>query len=330
LTLPQVNFSITMLRFLHADLWPRLTALSKQAKRTHVAVAYLGSGASSLLRLREEDTLIVDMGDASVKTGRTDPKEILKYLRIGVRVYSVENLHAKAFVFDEAVIVGSCNVSNHSMLGLAEAGIETTNAAMRSQVLAWIESIALAPVTPRLAAAKAKLYKPPKWTMPTGRSGGKKQRSPRPELGRLWIINSQPVEFSDAEGAILDEQARTAATFLTNSEKYTVDTIRYRAKARFAREARPGHLAIVVHNAGKTTEVYPPARIVYTRAYKTDGVAYTGVHLEYRSDQDVYYWRAFRSAALAAGVRISKHSNREIRNVDHREPLLRFFGRTRK
>jgi hypothetical protein len=322
-----------MLRFLHDGLWPRLEALSKKAKRTHVAVAYLARGASKLLRLREDDVLVIDMGDASVKTGRTDPAEVSKYLRAGARVYSVENLHAKAFVFDDTVIVGSSNVSNHSKLGLAEAGIETTNAALRNQVIAWIESLALAPVTPKLAAAKAKLYNPPKWGTPTGAKSGKKKTkkakklSTSPDVGRLWIINSQPAEFSDKEEEILEEQAESAKTFLKDKKKYEVDTIRYSATARFAREARLGDLAIVIHNVGKTTDVYPPSRVVYKKAYKADGVARIGVHLECHTDDSPHYWGAFRKVALAAGVKVSKLSNREIKNAALHEPLLRFFGR---
>ena len=315
---------VAMLRFLHDDLWPRLEALSKKAKRTHVAVAYLASGASKLLRLHEDDVLVVDMGDASVKTGRTDPNEISKYLRAGVRVYSVENLHAKAFVFDDTVIVGSSNVSNHSKLGLAEAALETTNAALCSQVIAWIKSIALAPVTPKLAAAKAKIYKPPKWSSPVR---GNTKKTLRPEIGRLWIINSQPVEFTEEEEGILDDQATTAKSFLKNKNKYEVETIRYSATARFAREARLGHLAIVIHSVGKTTDVYPPARVVYTRAYKAEGAARVGVHLERHTDDDLYYWGQFRKAALSLGMKVSKHSNREIRDPELHAPLLRFFGR---
>lgn len=314
-----------MLRFLHDELWQRLEALSKKAKRSYVAVAYLASGASKLLHLREDDVLVIDMGDASVKSGRTDPKEVSKYLRADVRVYSVENLHAKAFVFDNTVIVGSSNVSNHSKDGLVEAGIESTNAALRNTVIAWIESLALAPVTPKVAAEKAKIYKPPKWGTPTRGKSHKKKASLHLDVGRLWIIDSQPAEFSENEDEILDEQAKTAKTFLTNKKKYVVETIRFPAKDRFAREARLGDLAIVLHNIGNTIDVYPPARVLYTRAYKADGVTRIGVHLECREHEDRFYWGQFRKAALAAGVKIGKHTCREIRNAAQHEPLLGFF-----
>lgn len=314
-----------MLSFLHDDLWPRLEALSKKAKHTHVAVAYLARGASKLLRLRDDDVLVIDMGDASVKSGRTDPKEVSNYLRAGVRVYSVENLHAKAFVFNDTVIVGSSNVSNYSKSGLVEAGIETTNAALRRNVIAWIESLALAPVTPKVAAAKAKLYKPPKWGTPTRGGSGKRKPSLHLDVGRLWIINSQPAEFTQEEDEILDAQAKTAKTFLASKKKYIVETIRFPAKVRFARDTRLGDLAIVLHNVDKTTDVYPPSRVLYTRAYRAEGVARIGVHFECREDENTFDWRKFRKAALSAGVKVGKHTCREIRNPAQYESLLGFF-----
>jgi hypothetical protein len=104
-------------------------------------------------------------------------------------------------------------------------------------------------------------------------------------------------------------------------------TIRYPATARFAREARLGDLAIVIHYDGKTTDVHPPARVVYKKSYKADGVARIGVHFESHTYDSLYYWGAFRKAALAVGLKVSKKSKREIRDAALHKPLLRFFGR---
>jgi phospholipase D-like protein len=306
------------------DLWPRLESLSKQASRSYVAVAYLASGASRLLRLGGEDVLVIDMSDASVKTGHTDPKEVLKYLRKGVSVFSVENLHAKAFVFDDTVVVGSANVSNHSRNYLAEAAIETTNPALRENVRMWIESLALAPVTPKVAAAKSKLYHPPKWA---GAMKGERMRGvARAVIGRLWITNCRQVNFSEEEAKILDRQAKRASKLLKDPARYEVDTMRYGSASRFSREARLGHSVIVIHRVGNTIEVYPPARVVYARPYKAGGKTHVGIHLERRARGDVYYWSAFQKAARAAGVKVTKHSNRELREPSVQESLLRFFG----
>jgi hypothetical protein len=124
---------------------------------------------------------------------------------------------------------------------------------------------------------------------------------------------------------ILDTQAKTAKTFLTSKKKYVVETIRFPAKVRFARNSRLGDLAIVLHNVGKTTDVYPPSRVLYTRAYKAEGVARIGVHFECREDGNSFYWSKFRKAALSAGVEVGKHTCREIRNLAQRKSLLGFF-----
>jgi hypothetical protein len=209
-----------------------------------------------------------------------------------------------------------------------EAAIETTNATLRNQVIIWIESLALAPVTPKLAAQKAKLYKPPKWSAPIPSRDGSKRVS-RTQVGRLWIISSQATKLSEDEEGILDEQAESAKRFLKDKSRYEVDTIRFKAQDRFAREARLGHLAIVLHHEGKIIDVYPPARVIYVRAYTTGGVRRVGVHLERHTEDSLYYWSAFRRAALDAGVKLGKSPNREIRDAAAREPLLRFFGHRR-
>ncbi len=321
-----------MARFQHEQLWPRITKLSKAAGSRRVAVAYLARGASKLLTLGEDDVLVVDMGDASVKTGRTDPQEVLSYLKKGVRVFSIENLHAKVFVLGRHVIVGSSNVSGHSRDNLVEAAIESVDPKLRASITAWIESLSIAPVTPKLAEAKLKLYKPPKWGSPSrGTPRAKpqeKRKGPRPTVGRVWIINTKPATFHADENEILDAQKASAKRMLKHPSRYWVDTIRYAAPAKFAREARPGHTVIEINRDGATIEVWPPARVVYRRAYEAGGRKRVGIHLERRSSDQAHYWRDFKNAATAGGVRVRKSSERELRNPNDHEPLLAFFRST--
>lgn len=314
-----------MARFQHEGLWSRITKLSKKAAPRRVAVAYLARGASRLLTLGEDDVLVVDMGDASVKTGRTDPKEVLSYLEKGVRVFSVENLHAKVFVLGDHVIVGSANVSAHSRDDLVEAAIESSDPKLRSSIVAWIESLAIDPVTPKLAEAKSKLYNPPKWGRPGRARRGRPRKGPRPEVGRVWIINTGLFTANVKESTILDEQSASAKRLLKHPSRYWVDTIRYSASDKFAREARTGHTVIEIHQDGSRFGVWPPARVIYRRAYKTGARKRVGIHLERRASDAGRAWHDFKKAASAAGVRVSKRSERELRNPDHHAPLLEFF-----
>ena len=64
------------MKLLHEDLWPTITRLARKSGRKHVAVAYLGSGASRLLPLGRGDSLVVDMSPGAVKSGQTNPFEV--------------------------------------------------------------------------------------------------------------------------------------------------------------------------------------------------------------------------------------------------------------
>jgi hypothetical protein len=55
------------------DVWSTITKFAKKSKKRNVAVAYLGNNAIRLLPLDKDDSLVVDMSDASVKTGQTNP-----------------------------------------------------------------------------------------------------------------------------------------------------------------------------------------------------------------------------------------------------------------
>ena len=85
--------------------------MKKKPSGCFVAVAYFGTGASKLLPLRKGSTLIVDMSQAAVGSGQTNPSEILKLVNRGVDVHSVNNLHAKVFAVGNQAFVGSTNVS---------------------------------------------------------------------------------------------------------------------------------------------------------------------------------------------------------------------------
>ena len=45
---------------------------------------------------------VVDASEHAVKSGQTNPSELIAFLRSGVEVHSAENLHAKVYVFRDA------------------------------------------------------------------------------------------------------------------------------------------------------------------------------------------------------------------------------------
>ena len=71
-------------------IWPTLTAAARRSRRpAAVAVAYFGRGAAKLLPLRHGSCLVVDAGDAAVKSGQTCPAELKKLITKGTQQNSL-------------------------------------------------------------------------------------------------------------------------------------------------------------------------------------------------------------------------------------------------
>ena len=119
-------------------VWAAITEAARNTKTpAYVAVAYFGNGASKLLPLRKGSRLVVDASEHAVKSGQTSPAELLKLHRKGVKVYSIENLHAKVFVFGRTAFVGSANVSQRSNLyrSLPYEYLQENDAAMERRAI---------------------------------------------------------------------------------------------------------------------------------------------------------------------------------------------------
>jgi len=114
--------------FLSARIWPRLRQLARTGRRrAYVAVPFLGRGAARRLPLRRGDVLITKFDLAAVRAGLVNPREVVAFIKRGVEVHSVANLHAKVYVFGRTAFVGSANVSASSEDSLIEAGCQVTS-----------------------------------------------------------------------------------------------------------------------------------------------------------------------------------------------------------
>ena len=314
------------------DLWDRISNLSKKAKHRYVAVAWLAQGASKLLTLGEGDVLVVDMGDAAVKTGRTDPKEVRRYLARGARVFSVSNLHAKVFVFDKYVLVGSSNVSMHSRDTLLEAAIETSNPKVRGKAITWIASLAQVAVTPALAAAKAKLYKPPEWGTPTGATnrGSKPVAGKKLPVtdGRLWIVGTEATVWPKDEAPVLDKQAADAKRELKDPSHYWVDSIRLPGRTKLVR-ARRGDSVITIHDDGENASVWAPAAVIAARKYAVGKKRAVGLHLERRADENQYDLKGFKKFVKKLGIDVTSDIECVVRSASAKASILEAFALSR-
>jgi phosphatidylserine/phosphatidylglycerophosphate/cardiolipin synthase-like enzyme len=152
-------------RFLFNEaLWDELGARIPKAKAVRAGVAYLGTGASALLPLRKGDKLVVDLSLRAVRSGTTDPREIQKFLRRGVEVFSRGSLHAKFFIIDKTTIAGSSNISKNAKDSLDEAAVLTDDPATTRRALATFEQLCTEPVRKDYLQKCLKEYRPTGFT----------------------------------------------------------------------------------------------------------------------------------------------------------------------
>ncbi|UUZ73318.1 phospholipase D-like domain-containing protein [Polaromonas sp. P1(28)-8] len=111
--------------FLSDDLWARISMDAQASVNRMAAVGYVTD--ASQVPFRDGDTLVVDASDRAVTTGLTNAELLQELLSSGVHLYSLPSLHAKVYVFDDIIFVGSCNLSHSSRTALHEAAIRTVD-----------------------------------------------------------------------------------------------------------------------------------------------------------------------------------------------------------
>jgi phosphatidylserine/phosphatidylglycerophosphate/cardiolipin synthase-like enzyme len=132
----------TKTALLTTEIWRSITAAARHSRKpSFVAAAYFGKGASNLLPLRTNSRLVVDASEAAVKSGATHPADLRRMQKRGVIIYSVPNLHAKVYAFDDFAFVGSANVSNHSAGTLVEAMIRTSDPTAIRSVRTFVQGL---------------------------------------------------------------------------------------------------------------------------------------------------------------------------------------------
>lgn len=308
------------IQFLQSGLWAKITSLAKKAKRTHVAVAYLGTGATKLLPLKRGDVLVVDTSPGAVRAGQTNPTEIEKYLKRGVEVHSCSNLHAKVFVFDSKVIVGSANVSKNSQSHLLETALLTTDATVASSVRGFVLSLTGERITPAYVKSLKKEYKkdyhPPK----DGNHHG-----PRPAHPRFWVQRLYPAEFDEDKNRLSRAGTKTAQKKLKNKRRYTVEVIRYSRNYSLGKKASVGDIIIQTWQEDDgSIMVYPPSRVIHLKPYMSSkGSKRILVFTEEPKNPKRLKWKSFKAVLKRNGMaRVSDNIDREISNQELKHKIL--------
>lgn len=208
--------------FLSEDIWKQV---SKEARayrgKSFVAVAYFGTGAAKMLPLKAGSHLVVDASDRAMKSGQTNPAELLKLYEKGVKVFSCKDLHAKVFVFGKSAFVGSANVSSNSEKIYREAVVRTSENSVVGAARRFVQDLALRELGPKEIEKLLAKYVPPKGGR--GPKGRRKSRKPsmRFRIVRLGRPENPPEEAEDG----ITRGEKIAKRLMTDKSRHELDYI---------------------------------------------------------------------------------------------------------
>ena len=259
---------MTTTRFLGNDnLWDELRDKVKKAKTVKAAVAFLGRGGADLLSLKRGDTLVVNMGMQTVKQGITSPKEVQRLIRRGVRVFSRTTLHAKFFICDKSLIVGSANISNNSQNILDEAGSVTNCPQTVRRANDFFDKLCTEPVRPEYLKKCLDAYHPPKFN--SNKAFGNKKRQKRVVSAKLWfvggLVRGDVPETEKEDVEFIESQSKR----LLNRPKGTsVSHTSYPSKSKYLKNIRIGDWVVeCIAEPNKKRFVSAPSQVIGLESY---------------------------------------------------------------
>lgn len=253
-------------QFVADDLWSQLRSLADTRKRrAWVAVPYLGPGAARRLPLRSGDVLVTCCSESTARAGLVDPREIVVFIKRGVEVHSVSNLHAKVYVFGRRAIVGSANVSATSEQHLIEAGCVLSSPKLVAECRDFVKRLRGEVVELEFARRLIPLWRPPKVF-------GVKLASHKPSRvakhSSVVAVSLEEEEYEEADQAAADKARESAAERLTDQSRFRMDDFVWSGRWPAAIR-RGGRVLACTARARGQIFIAPPARVLEIRRYKT-------------------------------------------------------------
>lgn len=318
----KINFLI------NEDIWKTIPRIIKASKHTDVVVAYLGTDGSQLLPLKKGDRLVVDMSIATVKAGATNPHEIEKLIKRGVKVFSRRNLHAKIIVTDKEVLTGSANVSKNSRDTLEEAAILTDDRIALQRAKKFIDQICTEPVLPKYLKECIKSYRPPRVG---GKQVGTKGMSRRAKHAKLRIVSLiDYANFPENEIEAYEKSERKAEKLIKDKKQSVLDSFRWSHKPKMADDLEQGDWVIqCIEHEDKSISVHPPAQLIlldhYVRDKKTGKERYI-FHLESPNGGQKIDWKIFRKKLNSIlSTNKKKPPTMAVRDTSQADEILRLW-----
>lgn len=255
----KLTYSVKMTTsFLGTKIWPTLTAEAKRFNgKSFVAVAYFGSGAAKRLPLKKGSILVVDASDKAVKSGQTNPAELIKLRKLGVRIFSMSNLHAKVFVFGGVAFVGSTNVSENSEDVYSEASIRSSQTSVVSGARQFVRTLAINEIGPQKLDALLRAYKGRKKTVSNTKRGVNKFEP------RFFIVRLTEGDEPAEDAATIKDGVSKAETLMASNKTHQEMHFWNSAKAS---RYRPGDtvLPVFLSKNGTVISIEPPSEFLYS------------------------------------------------------------------
>lgn len=309
--------------FLTDDIWKTIKTLSDTSRKTKVAVAYFGTGASKLINLKKGDVLLVSMTIGNVKAGQVNPSEIEIIFKKGVQIYTLINLHAKIFLFDKSVIVGSTNASFNSADTLIEAAILTDDKkAIKDAEEFFLENCVEKVESDYIKLCKSK-YNPPKFL------GAKSKRTTHKFKGRLsplWVLSTTQMknDYHPEDVKIYDKKLPTFENKLKDKKKFEVNKIYYPINHRVISEIKTGDIIVQIHCHKVKTNVCEPCRVL--GIIKNSKTQKAQLLYEGKIDSITKQWKPLENILRKNQIKgIKRVSSRRIENENTKKILLNYF-----
>ncbi len=278
------------------------------------------------LRLRRGDRLIVDMSEATVRAGATDPREVEKLIARGVHAFTRRNLHAKVIVTDKSVIAGSANVSQHSEHTLDEAAIITDDRSTVRRAREFLNRLCTEPIRAEYLELCKSLYRPPRFN---GKSTKGKNSQQRAKSAKLWIVKLSEASLPESEIERFEQGEAEAEKKRVEDERRTkIDSFWWPREARIATELERGDWIITaLRHKDKTMRVSPPGQFLHLDRYVRDPVSGKErfvFYLEIPRRGEEMTWEQFRDAAnlLLTKAKLDSPRTRPVRDVHDADRLL--------
>lgn len=302
-------------------VWQRLRKAFGSGRKAQVAVAFLGQGAFMRMPLAAGSTLVVNASLETVRSGQTDPRELLKYVRAGVHVFTRANLHAKVYVVGRSCFIGSANVSSTSEQRLVESIMVCSDSAVVRKSRQFVVDHAIERLGPEALKQLTTHYRPPKLLVHGAKQSKTKSRESDPPLAVSLITK----DWTD-EGNAADRKGEPIAKKqLRNSRDFRIEKFDYTGTQNISRLSKGRYIYEVVKE-GRIKRLHPGGRIIHVEPFSESGRPAAIIYVELPRNK-----KARRLNSLPAEIREtilmlkSLRTIREIRNAKHAAALAQLF-----